>query len=229
MRRALAAVVIAGASLCFCAVAGARPFSVQLGLDRLALDTPLGFADTAGFGSPRLTELAENLTEASSRVLVFALADADARRFAAGDPLELRRYLLAVTPRAKERERITAGQFADLVDLAERNIEASFQSPPDYRIYLMGRPAGQTHLLQKLRRDPHVISLLYGTMVPQPSASIWQADKPPLFKLSTTTLALIGGRAVYLSAFSAYDSPADVFWIRSMTETWLEDLQRLNR
>ena len=41
--------------------------------------------------------------------------------------------------------------------------------------------------------------------------------------------SFIGGRAVYLSAFSAYDSPADVFWIRSITETWLEELQRLNK
>ena len=162
-------------------------------------------------------------------MLVFALADADARRFAGGDALDLRRYLLAVTPRAKERERIGAAQFADLVDVAERDINASFQSPPDYRIYMQGRPAGQTTLLQKLRRDPKAISLLYGTMVPQPPPSIWREDKPPVFKLSTTTLALIGGRAVYLSAFSAYDSPADVFWIRSITETWLEELQRLNK
>jgi hypothetical protein len=229
VRRGLAWALIAGASLCICAAAGARPFSVQLGLDRLVLDTPPGFADTAGFGSPRLTELAENLTEASSRVLVFALSDADARRFAGGDALDLRRYLLAVTPRAKERERISTAQFVDLVGVAERDINASFQSPPDYRIYMQGRPGGQTTLLQKLRRDPNVISLLYGTMVPQPPPSIWREDKPPVFKLSTVTLALIGGRAVYLSAFSAYDSPADVLWIRSITETWLEELQRLNK
>ena len=39
---------------------------------------PAGFADTAGFGSPRLTDIAENLAEATNRVLVFALADVDA-------------------------------------------------------------------------------------------------------------------------------------------------------
>jgi hypothetical protein len=215
--------------LCFGAVAEAAPFSVQLGPDRLVLDTPPGFSDTAGFGSPRLTELAENLTEASSRVLVFALSDADARRFAVGDALDLRRYLLAVTPRAKERERITAAQFAELVAQTERTLDASFQSPPDYRIYMQGLPPGSTNLLQKLRQEPQVISLLYGTMVPQPSGSIWKADKPPIFKLTTTTLALIGGRAVYLSAVSAYDSPADVFWIRSISASWLETLQRLNK
>jgi len=229
VRRGLASALVAGASLCLSAAAAAKPFSVQLGPDRMVLDTPAGFADTAGFGSPRLTELAENLTDASSRVLVFALADADARHFASGDALDLRRYLLAVTPRAKERERISASQFAELVATAERNIEANFQSPPDYRIYMTGRPAGQTTLLQKLRRDPNAISLLYGTMLPQPPPSIWREEKPRVFKLSTTTLAFIGGRAVYLSAFSAYDSPADVFWIRSITETWLEQLQQLNK
>ena len=43
------------------------------------------------------------------------------------------------------------------------------------------------------------------------------------------TIALGGGRALYLSAFSAYDSPADIAWLKTVSERWLEDLQRLNR
>lgn len=229
MRRRLAAWMVAGAVFSFCAAAGAAPFGVLLGPERIVLDTPSGFADTAAFGSPRLTELAEDLAEGGSRVLVFALADADARRFAAGDALELRRYLLAVTPRAKERDRMSVAQFGELVAEIERNFDPSFTSPADYRINLQGRPAGQSHLLAKLRRDPQQISLLYGTMVPQPPPSFWREDKPPVFKLSTTSLVLIGGRAVYVSAFSAYDSPADVFWIRGIAESWVEELRRLNK
>ena len=229
MRRRLAAWFAAGAVLSLCVAAGAAPFGVLLGPDRIVLDTPPGFADTAGFGSPRLTELAENLAEASSRVLVFALSDADARRFASGDSLELKRYLLAVTPRAKERDRMSLAEFGKMVEEIERNFDPAFASPADYRIDLQRRPAGQSHLLAKLRREPHLVSLLHGTMVPQPPPSIWREDKPPVFKLSTTTLALIGGRAVYVSAFSTYDSPADVFWIRGITENWVEELRRLNK
>lgn len=229
MRIRLSAWLLAGAALCFCASPGAAPFGILLGTDRIVLDTPAGFSDTAAFGSPRLTELAENLTEASSRVLVFALADSDVRKFGAGDGLELRRYLLAVTPRAKERERINGAQFDKLVEEVERNFDPAFKSPEDYRIYMQGLPPAQAHLLQKLRRDPQMISLLYGTMVPQPRANFWQEQKPPVFKLSTTTLALIGGRALYVSVFSTYESPADVFWIRAITETWVEELRRLNK
>jgi hypothetical protein len=229
MRRGLSAILVAGALLLDCAMAGAAPFSIQLGPDRLVLDTPQGFSDTAGFGSPRLTELAENLSDPSSRVLVFALSDADSRRFSAGDPLELRRYLVTVTPRTKERERMSLAQFGKLVEDIERNFDPAFSSPEDYRVYMGSRPAGRANLLAKLRREPHLISLLYGTMVPQPPPSIFREDKPPVFKLSTMTLALIGGRALYVSAFSTYDSPADVYWIRSLTETWVEELQRLNK
>lgn len=229
MRRWLAAWVVAGGLLSCCASAGAAPFGVQVGPDRLVLDTPAGFADTAAFGSPRLTELAETLADASNRVLVFALSDADVRRFGAGDQLELRRYLLAVTPKVRERERMSLDQFGKLVDEIERNIDPAFASPENYRIYLRGRPAGQTHLLQKLRREPQLISLLHGTMLPQPPPSFWRDEPPAVFKLTSTTLALIGGRAVYVSAFSAYDSPADVIWIRSISETWTDELRRLNR
>lgn len=229
MRRRLAAWLVAGASLCLCAGAGAAPFGVQVGPDRLVLDTPAGFADTAAFGSPRLTEIAETLADASNRVLVFALSDADVRRFGAGDPLELRRYLLAVTPKVRERERMSLEQFGKLVDEIERNFDPAFASPENYRIYLRGRPAGQSHLLAKLRREPQLISLLHGTMLPQAPRSFWKEEPPDAFKLTTTTLALIGGRAVYVSAFSAYDSPADVIWIRSISESWTEELRRLNK
>ncbi len=73
MRRRLAAALIAGAAFLLCTAAGAAPFSVLLGSDRVILDMPPGFSETAAYGSPRLTEIAENLAEASSRVLAFAI------------------------------------------------------------------------------------------------------------------------------------------------------------
>src|ERR1700741_1638638 len=88
----LAALVSAGNVL-------AAPFAVQVGEARIGLDAPPGFADTGFTGSPRLQELGESLTSASNRVLLFAVSDADLRRFTLGDPLELRRYMVAVTPR----------------------------------------------------------------------------------------------------------------------------------
>lgn len=232
MRRALAA-LFAGAALGFLVTAGAAPFGIQLGHTRLILDTPSGFSDTAGYGSPRLTEIAENLAEASNRVLVFALSDADTRRFSAGDSLELRRYLLAVTPRATERERASETQFSALTREATRG----FSEPPsaagsasvDFMRFLQTRPAGQANLLAELRRETGTLSLLLGTMVPQPPATFWRDAPPPLFKLSTTTLALIGGRTLYISAFTAYDTPEDVAWITSITDRWVRELQRLNR
>jgi hypothetical protein len=222
----LAARTVCAVALALCGAAHAAPFGVQLGLDRLALDTPAGFSDTAGFGSPRLTEIAETLADASNRVLIFALADADARRFSAGDSLELRRYLLAVTPRATERDRMTAAQFAVLVQGAGRTLGTPPAAGTDIMKYLRERTPEQAHLLEELRRDPQVLSVMQGTMVPQPARWI---DKPPLFKVSSMTLALVGGKALYLSAFSAYDGPADIAWVKTIAERWVEDLQRLNK
>ena len=228
MRRMLAATLIAGAACFMSATAVAAPFGVLLGSDRMVLDTPPGFSETGAYGSPRLTEIAENLAEASSRVLAFAISDADARRFSVGDPLELRNYLLAVTPRAKERERMTTAQYAALIEEAGRNLGTPPPPQTDLRKYLAGRAPGGPHLLADLRRDSQVISLLYGTLVPQPQPW-WAADKPPLVKISSLTLLNVGGRAIYLYAFSGFDLPGDVAWIKSISETWTEQLQRLNR
>src|SRR5437762_6014112 len=100
----------------------AAPFAIQLGDTRLGLDAPPGFSDTGFTGSPRLQELAESLTSASNRILLFALTDADLRRFMQGDPLEAKRYMVAVTPRTLERERLTAARFGTYVNDSLRDL-----------------------------------------------------------------------------------------------------------
>ena len=103
----LCVVLLMGISL-QCAAA---PFAVQVGEARIGLDAPSGFADTQFTGSPRLQEFGESLTSASNRILLFALSDADLRRFMVGDQIELRRYMIAVTPRSMERDRVGEPAF----------------------------------------------------------------------------------------------------------------------
>ena len=203
--------------------ANAAPFAVPVGDARLAFDAPPGFADTGFTGSPRLQELAESLTSASNRILMFALTDADLRRFTLGDPLEAKRYMIVVSPRGLERERITAGAFAKFVNDSLRDLGSL---PPagtsDYRKYLdaqQGKPA----LLAELRRDPEVVSVLQGARL----LSEGRTDAPK-YMLTTTTLLLMRGKAINLGVFGAYDSPEDLDWIRVITVRWIDELQRLN-
>ncbi len=105
------AFLLATLAAALAAPAAAAPFSVRLGLDRIVVDAPPGFSDTTDLASPRLQDLAATLTSESNRILVFALTDADLRRFMLGDQLEARRYMIAVTPRASEREYITRAQW----------------------------------------------------------------------------------------------------------------------
>ena len=74
-------------------------------LARIGLDAPSGFSDTTFTASPRLQELSEGLTPASNRILLFALSDADLRRFTLGDPLDLRDHdPAAVVRRGRDRQ-----------------------------------------------------------------------------------------------------------------------------
>ena len=200
----------------------AAPFAIQLGDTRLGLDAPPGFADTGFTGSPRLQELAESLTSASNRILMFAVTDADLRRFTQGDPLEAKRYMVAVTPRGLERERITAGSFTTFVNDSLRGLGAPAPAgTADYRKFLdaQGKPA----LLAELRRDPEAVSVLQGARLPSEGRS-----DTPKYMLTTTTLLLIRGKAINLGVFGAYDNPEDLDWIRVITARWIEELQRLN-
>jgi hypothetical protein len=202
--------------------AAAAPFAVQVGDARLALDAPPGFSDTQFTGSPRLVDLAESLTPASNRILLFALEDADLRRFMVGDSLELRRSVLAVTPRAMERESLSLAAFKAFAAESLRN-ETADTTPTNLAAYLDARPQGQANPVASLRSDPSVVSVLLGTRMPSP-----RPEAPPRYLLSSHTLVLVRGKALDLSVFSRYESDADVEWIRTATARWIEELQRLN-
>lgn len=221
----LAAVALLIAATLPCAAA---PFAVPVGDTRVGLDAPPGFADTGFTGSPRLQEMAESLTSASNRILLFALTDADLRRFMGGDRPEYKRYVIVATPRDLERERVRPAAFAEFVGNSLRELGTAPASSTDYRQHLdanQGRPV----LLAELRREPDAVSVLQGIRLPTPpKSSFFEKEKPPEYALSTTTLMLLHGKALALSVYGPYDGPADLDWIRALTARWVEELERLN-
>jgi len=215
------------------APAWGAPFVVQLGGVRLGLDAPPGFSDTSFLGSPRLQDLGESLTSASNKILLFAISDADLRAFTLGDRPELRRYMVAVTPRGMTQQDISASQFSDFVSDSLRGL-GSPPSDENYTRYLDAQPRGKAALLAELRRETTIVSVLQGARLPQdpkPATLLGNLfDKDvPRYVISTTTLMIIKGKALNLSIFSGYDSPEDIVWIKSVTERWVEQLERLNR
>ena len=200
----------------------AAPFAVQVGEARIGLDAPPGFADTGYTGSPRLQELGESLTSASNRILLFAISDGDLRRFSLGDPLDLRRYMIVVTPRGMERERMTESTFRTYVQESSKGLE-----PPapagDLRKYLDSRPSGEVSLLAELRKDADAAAVLHG--VRTQGSGFFAASK---YQLSSTTLLLLRGKALSLSVFTQYDDAADLEWLRTTTVRWIDELKRLN-
>jgi len=199
----------------------AAPFAVQVGEARIGLDAPPGFADTTSTGSPRLQELGEATTSASNRVLLFAVSDADLRRFTLGDPLELRRYMVVVTARAMERERMSESAFQAFAGDSLREL-GPVSGATDYQKYLDSRPVGAVSVLAELRKDPAAVAVLQGT---RSKGGFFERSK---FALSSTSLVLLRGKALTLSVFTQYDDPSDLEWIRAATVRWIDELKRLN-
>ena len=48
------------------------------------------------------------------------------------------------------------------------------------------------------------------------------------YLLTSNSLVLLRGKALTLSVYTQYDDPADLEWIRSTTNRWIDDLKRLN-
>ena len=208
-------------------LAAAAPFTVRLGADRIVLDAPPGFTDTAELASPRLQELAETLTSASNRILLFALTDADVRRFMTGDQIEARRYMVAVTPKGLEHQRVSPDQFAAYVVDSLQGLGRAVENP-DLIKFLESQPIGKANLISELRKEPALVSVMQALRLPElPGTAFWQSKKPQ-YLCFTTTVFLVRGKALQLSAYTLYDSPADVDWLRGITERWMNELLRLN-
>ena len=201
-------------------VAGAAPFAVQVGDARIALDSPPGFSDSQFTGSPRLVDIAESLTTASNRILLFALEDEDLKRFMVGDPIALRRTVLAVTPRAMQQESLSLGSFRSY---AGATLPEGPRPAGDLIKYLDAQPHGRANPIGVLRSDPEVASVLVGTRL-APA----RENEPPRYMVSSRTLLLLRGKALDLSVLSRYESPADLEWVRTATGLWIEQLRRLN-
>jgi hypothetical protein len=199
----------------------AAPFAVRLGAERIVLDAPPGFADTLDLASPRLQELAESLTPAPNRILLFALTDADLRRFSSGDTPELLRYLLVATPRALERNSAGLSDFRAFAAEAVRGLGDPMASA-DLRAYLDTRAIGQPNLIRELRRTPLLVSVLIATRLPP------RTDSEPQYLVHTTTLMLIRGKALSVSAYTRYRDAGDADWLLDATLRWTGELQRLN-
>lgn len=218
MRARVAALLLAAAP------AWAAPFAVPVGDARIGLEAPPGFADTGFTGSPRLREIAETLTSASNRILLFAISDGDLRLFMQGDHPELRRFMIAVTPRALEDQSVTTSQFDAFVGDALHELGGPAPAQGDVLKYLDAQPRGKAALLGELRRDTTVVSVLQGTRLPDPPGF----GAKPEYMLSTTTLLALRGKALSVSVYSAYQSADDLAWIKLATARWIEDLQHLN-
>jgi len=196
---------------------------VQVGEARIGLDAPPGFADTTFTGSPRLQELAEALTSPSNRILLFAISDGDLRKFMQGDTPELRRYMVAVTPKVLERERLDRERFDGFVQGALRELGTPPPAGKTFAEVFDAQPAGKPVLLSELRRDPDLVSVLVGARVPPHPRS-----QKPQYLLSSTTLMRVRGKALSLAVYGAYETAADAEWIRAITARWIDELQRLN-
>ena len=199
----------------------AAPFAVRLGEERVVLDAPPGFADTLDLASPRLRELAESLTSASNRILLFALTDGDLRSFTTGDTPDLLRYLLIATPRAQERDSLSLGQFSShAAGLMRAFGEAA--EPAELRELLDSRPVGQPSLLRELRRTPLLVTALLATRLPP------RTPREPQYMLYTHTLMLLRGKVLAVSVYARYRSAADTEWLIGATQRWIDELQQLN-
>ena len=205
----------------------AAPFMVRLGIERIALDTPPGFTNTTELASPRLQDLADTLTSASNRVLIFALSDTDVRRFTQGERLDAKRYMIAVTPKGLERERVTPEQLSAYVADSLQNLGEPAEFA-DIVKFLESQPIGKANLIAELKKEPPVVSVLQATRLPPlPGASMFDSKKPQ-YLFFTTTIFLVRGKAIQLAVYSLFDGPADVEWLKTISQRWVDELLRLN-
>jgi hypothetical protein len=137
--------------------------------------------------------------------------------------------MIAVTPMELERERVGTQRFGELAAAAERDLGERVPEGKSFTEYFDKQPVGKSSVVGELRHDAEVLSLLLGARVPPNTRMLPPgAQKQQQYALSTSSLVLVRGKTLSLTVYSAYESPADLAWIRAITARWIDDLQRLN-
>ena len=219
--------ILASLLAAFALNCAAAPMPAMVGNERFVLDSPPGFSDALQLSSPRIQELAESITSASDRVLLFALTDSDLRMFMVGDRPEFRRYMVISTPTRLERERVDRELFALNVGDAMRGMGNPAPND-DYVKYLSSLPEGRPNLLAELKREPDHVSILMGARMLAKQATLFK-DAEWRYIMSTNTMLLVRAKVLHLVIFSNFDGPQDLEWLRFTTQRWVDELMRLNR
>ena len=219
---------ISASLLAACALnSAAAPMPATIGNDRLVVDSPPGFSDALSLSSPRIQELAETITSASDRVLLFALTDADLRAFTAGDRPDFKRYMVISTPARLERERVDQELFA--LTVADRTREMGKPAPDgEYLKHVNSQPEGKPALLAELKREPGQVSVMMGARILAKPAALFR-DAEWRYVVSTHTLLLLRGKVLQLVIYASWEGVQDMDWIRYTTQRWVDELVRLNR
>jgi len=200
-------------------------------MERIALDASTGFTDTTDLASPRLQDLAQALTSPSNRILLFALTDGDLQRFTQGDQLDKkRRYMMAATPKALERERVSPEVFKTLVADAQRDMgkPEEIKDLKDLPKFLETRPIGMATLLTDVKRDGSSVTLMQATRLPPLPGKTFIDRDTPQYWVFTTTFILLRGKALILTVYTLFNDPTDVDWLKVTSQRWADELQRLN-
>ena len=149
------------------------------------------------------------------------------RRFNSGDAPELKQYILVVTPKALEYERMSGEAFNRYVGDGRSAMGKPVEG--DFTRSLEARRPGELVLIAELARDPDAMSVIRGLRLPPAeSGGLFSAAKPSQYVLSTTSVILLRGKALTLNVTSGYEGKADMEWLRATTLRWIEELRRLN-
>jgi hypothetical protein len=140
--------------------------------------------------------------------------------------LDAKRYMIAVTPKGLERERVTPAQLAAYISDSVQNLGKPVQAP-DLVKYLETQPIGKASLITELRREPTAVSVMQATRLPLLPGKFWESDKPQ-YLVFTTTIFLVHGKAIQLAVYTLFEGPADVEWLKTTTQRWVDELLRLN-
>ena len=219
---------ISASLLAACALnCAAGPMPATIGNERLVLDSPSGFSDAMSLSSPRIQELAESITSASDKVLLFAMTDSDLRMFTVGDRPDFKRYMVISTPTRLQRERVDRELFALNVGDAMRDMGRPAPNE-DYVKHLNSQPEGKPTLLAELKREPEQVSVMVGARILAKQATLFK-DAEWRYVLSTHTLLLLRGKVLQLVIYASWEGVQDMDWIRYTTQRWVDELVRLNR
>lgn len=218
--------------------ASAEMFAARVGDAQIAIPVPAGFVEPSE-QLPQLGKLAQTMTPPTNTLLSVFVPDSDVMRTKRGQAPLLNRYFLVQTMKSIETREVSMAEYTKFQASIRNRLQtvldssaARSQSLISSAAKQLGDEAGIQFTMKvgeakALSIDDERETALSQSVAMKYESQVDGTREDVQVVMSSTTI-LVKGKIIFVFAYSRYEAPTDLAWVRTQARTFVDQFVAAN-